>query len=140
MKKARNAPVGHGSENANHVKDQKFQAVLSAILRVQLGEPLEESLDGFERQVHANEEQSGKPFLDEILAATVIAGIDNATVAHHLALNDATLDTYPKMMDAVRSLVRASRGWSVSADGDPMDVDAMIKGRGEGKRGKAKGN
>ena len=33
---------------------------------------------------------------------TVIARIDNATKAQHLALNDAALDTYPKIMDAVR--------------------------------------
>ena len=75
--------------------------MLSAILRVQLKEPLRESLDGIERQVHAYEDQSGKPIRDEILAATVIAGIDNATVAQHLALKDATLDSCPKIMDAV---------------------------------------
>ena len=68
------------------------------------------------------------PMSDEILVATVIAAIDKATVAQHLALNEATLDTYPKIMDALRSFVRASRGWNVSADGDPMDVGAMAKG------------
>ena len=85
---------------------------------------------------HAYEDQSGNPFRKKLLAATVIAGIDNATVAQHLALNDATLDTYPKIKDAVRSFVRASRSWNVSADGDPMDVDAMTKGKA--RQGKAK--
>ena len=44
------------------------------------------------------------------------------TTRQWLALNDGTLDTYPKIMDAVRSFVRVSR-----ADGDPTDVDAMTK-------------
>ena len=61
-----------------------FQAILSAILRAQLREPVGESLDRFERQVHAYEDQSGKPLLDEIFAATVIGGIDNATVEQRL--------------------------------------------------------
>ena len=92
--------------------------MLSAILRVQLKEPRGESIDGFERQVHAYEEQSGNSIPDEILATTVIAGIDNATVAQHLALNDGTPDTNPKIINEVRSFVRASRGWNVSANGD----------------------
>ena len=101
---------------------RRFQALLSALLRVQLREHLEESLE-FATQVHGYEDHCGKPIQDAILAATVIAGINNATVAQHFALNDGTFDTYPKIMDAVRSFVRASRGWKVSADGDSMDVD-----------------
>ena len=62
--------------------------MLIAILRVQLREPLGESLDSFERRVHAHEDHSEKPIPDAVLAATVIAGIDNATVAQHLALNN----------------------------------------------------
>ena len=77
-----------------------------------------EALDACEKQVHAYEDYQGKPIPDEILAATVIAGNHNATVAQHLPLNDAALDTYPKILDAVRSFVRASRGRNVSADGD----------------------
>ena len=114
-------------KNANEPRRRRrSQAMLSAILRVQLKEPLRESLDSFERQVHAYEDQRGKPTPEEILGATVIAGIDNATVAQNLALNDGTLDTYPKNMNAVRSLVRA-------------DVDAMTKGKGKGKKRKGKG-
>ena len=60
-------------------------------------------------------------------------------MAKHLALNDGTLDTYLKIMEAVRTLVRASRGWNVSSEGDPMDVDAMTKSRGKGKKGIGKG-
>ena len=71
--------------------------MLSAILRVQLKEALGESLDGFERRVRAYEDQSRKPIPDEILATTIIAGIDNATMAQHLALHDGTLHTYPEV-------------------------------------------
>ena len=101
---------------------------------------LGESLDSFERQVRAYEGQSGKPIPDETLAATVIAGIDNVTVAQHLAPNDGNLDTHPKIMEAVRTFVRASRGWNVSSEGDPMDVDAVTKGKGKDKKGKSKGH
>ena len=88
--------------------------------------------------MHAHEDQSGKSIPDETLAAPVIAGIDSATVAQHLELNDGTLDTCPKIMDAVRSFARASRGWNVSTDGDPMDVDAMTKGNGREMKSKVK--
>ena len=53
----------------------------------QLRELLGESLDSFGRRVHAHE-HSEKPIPDEVLTATVIAGIDNTTVAQHLALNN----------------------------------------------------
>ena len=147
MKRARNAPVGHGSEiwrllceKYEPRRRRRFQAMLSATLSVQLKEPLGVSLDSFERQVRAYEDQSGKQIPDEILAATVIAGIDNATVAQHLALNDDTLDTYPKVMGALRTFVRASRELNVYSEIDPMDVDAMTKGKGQGKQGKGKGH
>ena len=110
MKKARNALVGHSSEIWRLLCEEyeprqrrRLRAMLSAVLRVQLREPLGEFLDGFERQVHAYEDQSGKPIQVEIVAAIVIAAIDNATVAQHLALNVAALDTYSKIMNAVNS-------------------------------------
>ena len=65
--------------------------MLSAILRVQLREFVGESLNSFERQVHAFEDHSGKPIEDELLAATGIAGIDIVTVAQHRALEMAPL-------------------------------------------------
>ena len=61
-----------------------FQAILSVILGAQFREPLGESLGSFERQVHAYEDQSGKPILVEIFAITVIGGIDNATTEQRL--------------------------------------------------------
>ena len=98
MEKAGNASVGHGNEiwrlkceEYEPRQRRRFRAMMSAILKVQLREPLGESLDSFESQVHAFEDHCGKLILDEILAATVIAGIDNATVAQLLALNDGTL-------------------------------------------------
>ena len=67
MKKARNALVGHGSgiwrllcKEYEPRQRRRFQAMLSAILRVQRKEPLGESLDGFERHVHAYEDRSGQ--------------------------------------------------------------------------------
>ena len=90
MKKDRNALVGGGSEiwrlgeEYEPRQRRRFQAVLSAILRVQVREPLGGAFDSFERQLHAYEDQSGETILHELRAATVIAGIDNATVAQHL--------------------------------------------------------
>ena len=76
---------------------------------------------------------------DEVLTATVIEGIDNATVALHLELNGGPPAMYPKIMDAGRSFVRVEHR-NVSADGDSMDVDAMTKSKGKGKKGTGKGN
>ena len=84
--------------------------MLSAILRVQLREPLHESIDGFKRWKYVG----GKPTLVDILTATVIEGMDSATMAQHLALNDGTLVLCLKIMEAVRIFVRVSRGWSVA--------------------------
>ena len=81
-----------------------------------------------------------KPFGMQYSQQQSIAGIDIVTVAQHLALNDGTLDTHPKIMDAVRSLVGANRGWNVSTVGDPMDVDAMTKGKGKARKKKGKGS
>ena len=50
--------------------------------------PTGESLDNLERNVKADEDQTGKEIRDVILAATVIAALANGTVAQHVALND----------------------------------------------------
>ena len=52
----------------------------------------------------------------------------------------APFDTYPKIMNAVRSLATACRGCNLSVVGDPKDVDAKTKGKGKGKKGKGEGN
>ena len=72
MKKARNAPVGLGieiwrllCEEYEPRKRRKFLGMLSAILWVQLREPQGESLDNFQRQERAHDDQSGKTILDE---------------------------------------------------------------------------
>ena len=52
-------------------------------------------------------------------------------VAHHLALKDSTLDTYEKIVESVRSFLRASRGWDVLPEGDAMECDAVQKGMGQ---------
>ena len=74
---------------------------------------------------------------DEIPAATVTAAIDKSTVAQYLALNDATLNTYDKVVDAVTSSARASRGWDVNPDqklnGRGRDDERQRKGQ-QGQR------
>ena len=51
----------------------------------------------------------------------------------------APFDTYPKIMNAIRSFARASRGCNLSVVGDPKDVDAKHKGqRKELRKGKAR--
>ena len=91
METAGNESMGHGSEiwrlkceEYEPRQRRRFRAMMSA-------ENLWVSLWTSLRGKCANEDQSGKLVLDEILAATVSAGIDDATVAQHLALNDGTL-------------------------------------------------
>ena len=61
-------------------------------------------------------------------------------VAQHLALSDSTLDTYEKIVESVRSFLRASRGWGVLPEGDAMECDAVQKGRGRMGKDKSKAN
>ena len=84
MKKARNAPVVYGSDIWRLLGEgqrRRSQAMLSAILGVQLRQPLVEARDSFERQLDAHEDQRGETIPDEILAVTVIARTDIVTVA-----------------------------------------------------------
>ena len=78
MKKARTAPTGHGAEvwrllclEYEPKQRRRFQAMLANLLRSKLAEPLGESLDNFERQVKAYQDQTGQVIGDGVLAATV---------------------------------------------------------------------
>ena len=106
-------------------------------LRVQLKEPSGESLTSFKRRIWKYEYQSEKHFPSAMRASTVSAGTDSATVAQHLALHDGAHDTYPKIMEASNTCVRATKGCNVSTKGDPVDVDAMTLGRRKCRKGKA---
>ncbi len=86
--------------------------MLSAILRSSLKDPLGASLDDFERQVKLYEDQSGRKIPEEVLAATLSAGIENAAVSQHLALNASSLDTYVKIKEAGRTFVQVCAGVS----------------------------
>ena len=141
MKKARTAIAGHGAEvwrllclEYEPKQRRRFQAMLANVLRARLPEPLGESLDAFERQVKQYEDQSTTKIADSVLAASLLAGIESPTISQHLALNEGTLDTYPKIVEALRAYLSASRGWSVGANGqDTMEVDALQKGKWKGK-------
>ena len=108
IQKAPNALVGRGSESwillCEECDLRRCQVLLSAIMRVHLREHLGESLDNLERQVEGRPKWHGDA-PDEVVAATVIAASDDSTVAQHVALTDATLDTYHQIADAVRLLV-----------------------------------
>ena len=88
MKKARNALAGHGSEIWRLLCEEcgprhrrRFQAMLSAILRVQLRDPLVSLTMVLRGKYMRMKTRVENPFTDEVLAATDITGIDSATVA-----------------------------------------------------------
>ncbi|CAK0863201.1 unnamed protein product [Prorocentrum cordatum] len=104
LKKAKSAPVGHGSEawrllvyEYEPKPRRRFQAMLSSVLRAKLPDPLSESLDNFE------------------------SGIENQTVGLYLDLNDSTL------VDAMVSNGGKGRGKGKEPRGKGKDP----KGRGK---------
>ena len=67
LKKAKSAPQGHGAEVWRLLVSEyepkarrRYQAMLSNLLRVELHDPLGESLDNFERMVKQYTDASGK--------------------------------------------------------------------------------
>ena len=111
---------GATGEHAREAWQGRFQAMLSTAAEVQLQELMGGALDGCEWQVRADEDQTGKTNPDDIFTATGhTARTGNSAGAPHGALKDGTLATYPKVMEAARSFVRASSGWNAAADGVP---------------------
>ena len=72
------------------------------------------------------EDQSGRKIPEEVLAATLSAGIENAAVSPHLALNASSLDTYVKIKEAVRTFVQES---SPCGDWGPIAVSSCLAAR-----------
>ncbi len=74
-------------------------------------------MDDFERQVHLYEDQPGRKIPEEVLAATLTAGIENPAISQQLALNATSLDTYVKAKEAARAFVNTTRAWTVETPG-----------------------
>ena len=79
------------------------------------------------RSLKQYQDQSGKEVADDIVAATIMAGVKDETVPKHLSLNASTLDTSKKVIDSIRSYLRAERTWTTDDTNQtvPMEVDAL---------------
>ncbi len=88
LKKVRAAPEGRGTEIRRVLCDEYeptrarlFQALLSSIWRASLKDPLGFALDDFERQFRLDDDQSGRKIAEDVVVATLTAGIENAAVS-----------------------------------------------------------
>ena len=144
------APEGDGAEAWRLVTKEweprertRFAAMLSSILRAQLPDPLSASMVVFERAVKQYQDQSGNLIDDEVLAATVLGGIQNAKVSEHMQLNASRMVDFEQIKKEIERISQAQKTWdesttAQSASSNAMEVDAIWKGKGKGKGGKTK--
>ena len=115
--------------------------MLTSILRAELEDPIESSLDSWEDLIRHFEQQSGETIVDSIKASVICHGVKNEKLKEHLALNAARLTSFSDVKDELRKISQAQRTWTVGnragQDPIPMEIGAVQKGKGKGKsRGK----
>ena len=98
-------------------------------------------LDEFETAVLRYEAQSKEVLSDSLKIAIVQKGLKDDIIRQHLLLNAARLGTYKQVKEEVKSVMvtrRAIRAANAlpGSTSVAMDLDAMYKGKGKGKKGK----
>ena len=96
------------------------------------------SLEGFEKDIREFQNQTGHEVPDFILGGILVNGVQDPALKDHLVMHSARLDNYAKLRAEVWEIARAKS----MLVGDPMEVDALRKGKGKGKdndKGKGKG-
>ena len=150
LKKLRSVLEGHGLEVCRIFnleweprQQQRFTAMLTSILRAELEDPIESSLDSWEDLIRRFEQQSGETIADSIKASVICHGVKNEKLREHLALNAARLTSLTDVRDELRKISQAQRTWTVGnlagQDPMPMEIGAVQKGKGKGKSKGKKG-
>ena len=150
LKKLRSVLEGHGLEawrifnlEWEPRQQQRFTAMLTSILRAELEDPIESSLDSWEDLIRRFEQQSGETIADSIKASVICHGVKNEKLREHLALNAARLTSLTDVRDELRKISQAQRTWTVGnlagQDPMPMEIGAVQKGKGKGKSKGKKG-
>ena len=91
------------------------------------------SLDEFEVKVRRYERTCGEVLSDRAKTTVVQKVIEDDDFRRHLLMHAACLSTYRLVREEIRSTIMARDTLNGPA---PMDVSAVYKGKGKGKRGK----
>ena len=92
------------------------------------------ALDEFEIRCRADYKATGEDLAESLKVALVQRGLADDSVRNHLVLHSARLSTYTLVRDEIRNILVTRM--ALSTEPTPMDIGAVTKGDGKGKKGK----
>ena len=87
------------------------------------------AIEEFERKVPAYEQQSSKTVDDAITCGITIKGMEDEQIQKHLAKNSDRLETWPKMRDEIRDMLRTES--YLNSSPAPMQIWSYAQGQGQ---------
>ena len=117
-----------------------YRAMLMQLLQFPFTGERGQALEEWERLVRQYEAQSSDTLQDTIKAAILAHNPQDPEWRRHVGLNATRLQGYDALRSEWKAVHQAYRQWSIADKNDttPMEVDALMKGRGKNKR-KGKG-
>ncbi len=91
-----------------------------------------QTLEAFEMKVKQHERSCNEVVDDDVKVGVVLTNMKDETLRNHLLLQSKRLTTYAMMRSEVDELTQARE----ATGSGPMQVDALWKGKGKGKKGK----
>ena len=118
----------------------RYRAMLMQLLQFPFVGDRGQALEEWERLVRQYEAQSSDTLQDTIKAAILAHNPQDPEWRRHVGLNATRLQGYEALKSEWKAMHQAYRQWSIADGNDttPMEVDALMKGKGKNK-GKGKG-
>ena len=119
---------------------ERYRAMLMQLLQFPFTGDRGQALEKWERLVRQHEAQSSDTLQDTIKAATLALIPQDPERRRHVGLNATRLQGYHGLRSERKAMHQAYRQWGIADGNDttPMEVDALMKGKGKNK-GKGKG-
>ena len=120
----------------------RYRAMLMQLLQFPFLGDRGQALEEWERLVRQYEAQSSDTLQDTIKAATLAHNPQDPEWRRHVVLNATRLQVYDALKSEWKAMHQAYRQWGIADGNDtaPMEVDALMKGKGKNKeKGKEKG-
>ena len=93
-----------------------------------------DELDKWEGAIKVYQDSSGEQVSDAIRIATVMNNLQEGPLLSRLQLNSDRYEKYSEFKSVIENYYRSKKAWT--AQGTPMDVDALQKGPRGGKKSK----
>ena len=118
----------------------RYRAMLMQLLQFPFVGDRGQAWEGWERLVRQYEAQSSDTLQDTIKVATLAHNPQDPEWPRHVGLNATRLQGYEALKSEWKAMHQAYRQWGTGDGNDttPMEVDALMKGKGKNK-GKGKG-